>query len=341
VPLLARRVARVHHLLKKAPVCFTTAKVATAAQVQGLVHRRLEVPMRRLAIAILVRLAHIDPLADQAIVVQQPPIATLKLALDRQVIDRRAQAVAAMPPRRTSQFPQRVLQAVGQRLERLRRADGYRFPVGVGEHEVINQMLEALAEDGDSQGVHAGEIRGGQIARVMHLAKHDRTRRAGRGAPVPDAALEGTPLALRKLPGMLLQEPVEQRLGVQARLGFQSFLDLLPQLRRQRVLPRAISARPLLRAGQRTQRAILACGFFVHARPPGCDRQPLLGLQVPKQLPHLSIRDHRKPPVPKELRLWSIPQEPGILIVAGHTAAAILPHNPGPPGIPIVVDREK
>jgi hypothetical protein len=287
------------------------------------------------------RLAHIDPLAGQAIVVQQSPVAALKLALGRQIVDRRAQAIAAVPPRRASQFPQRVLQAVGQCLERLRRADGYRFPVRVREHEVINQVLEAFAEDGHSQGVHAGEIGGGQISCVMHLAEHDRTRRAGRGAPALNAPLERAALALRKLSGMLLQQPVEQRLGVQARLCFQSFLGLLPQLRRQWILPRAIGARPLLCAGQRTQGAILACGFFVHARPPGCDRQPLLRFQVPKQLPHLSIRDHRKPPVLKELRVWSIPQKPGILIVAGLDAAAILPNAPGPPGILIVADREK
>jgi hypothetical protein len=275
VPLLSRRVARGHHLLEKAQVLVTTAEVPAATQMQRLVHGGLEVPMRRFIIAVLVRLANIDPLAGQAIMFQQPAIAGLKLALARQVVDRRTQAVAAMPARHAPEFPQRVLQAVGQRLERLRRANGHCFPVRVGKHEVIHQMLEAFAQDGHSQRVHAGEVRGRQVAGVMHLAEHDRARLPRRGPPALDAPLEGAALALRKPLGIFLQEPVEQRLGVQARLRFQPFLGLLPQVG-QRILPRPIGAWPLLGAGQRTQRAILACGFFVHSSPPGGDRQPLL-----------------------------------------------------------------
>ena len=322
VPFPAGRVAHGHHLVEKAQVVVAAAEVAAATQMQRLVHRRLEMPMRRLAVAVLVRLAHIDPFAGQAVMVQQPPIARLKLALGREVVDRRAQAIAAVPARHAPEFPQRVLQAVGQRLERLRRADAHRFPVRVREHEVIHEMVETLAEDRDGQRVHAGEIRGRQVAGVMHLAEHDRACRTRRGPPLLNATLEGAPLALGKLPGILLLEPVKQCFGMQTRLGFQPFLDLRPQLR-QRVLPRPIGAWLLLGAGQRTQFAILACRLLVHASPPGRYGQPLLRLQVPKQFPYLSIRDHRKPPVCKELQLWSILRKPGILIVAGRALTAI------------------
>lgn len=125
---------------------------------QSLVHGSLKVPVRRLGVAILVRLADVDPLAREVVMFQEPPIAGLELAFDRKVVDRRAQTVAAMPLRHSAQFPERVLQAVGQGLEGLRRADGYGFPVRVREHEVIRQMFESSAEDGDSQGIHAGEI---------------------------------------------------------------------------------------------------------------------------------------------------------------------------------------
>src|SRR5271163_3816059 len=114
-----------------------------------------------------------------------------------------------MPSWHSAEFPQRVLQAVGQCLERLRRADGYRFPVRVREHKVIHQMLEAFAKQGHSQRVHAGEIRGRQIAGVMHLAEHDCARLTRRGPPALDATLERAPLALRKPPRMLLLEPVK------------------------------------------------------------------------------------------------------------------------------------
>jgi hypothetical protein len=89
-------------------------------------------------------------------------------------------------------------------------------------------MLESFAEDGDSQGVHAGEIRGRQVAGVMHLAEHDRSRRTGRGPPLPDATLERAAVALGKLPGILFLEPVEQRLGPQAGLRFQPYQGPLP-----------------------------------------------------------------------------------------------------------------
>ena len=228
VPLLSRRVARGHHLVEKAAVVVAAAEIAAATQMQCLVHGGLEMPMRRLTVAVLVRLANIDPLAGQAIMFQQAAIAGLKLALGRQIVDRRTQAVAAMSSRHASQFPQGVLQTVGQGLERLRRAEGYGFPVRVRQHEVIHQMLEAFAEDGDSQRVHAGEVRGRQVAGVMHLAEHDGARLTRRGPPALDAPLEGAARALGKLPGILLQEPVEQRLGVQAWLCFEPFLDLLP-----------------------------------------------------------------------------------------------------------------
>jgi len=136
-------------------------------------------------------------------------------------------------------------------------------------------MVEAFAEDGYSQCVHAGEIRGRQVAGVMHLAEHDRARLTRRGPPALDATLEGAALAVRKPPGMFLLEPGKQRFGSQARLRFEPFLDLLPQVR-QRVLAGPIGPWPLLGAGQRTQLAILACRFFVHSSPPGSHRQPLL-----------------------------------------------------------------
>jgi len=144
---------------------------------------------------------------------QQPSIAGLKFAFGRQVVDRRAQAVAAMPPRDSPEFPQRVLQAVGQRLKRLRRADRHRLPVRVREHEVIRQMLESFSQNGDPQGAHVGEIRGRQVRGVMHLAEHHRASTTGHGAPLLDAPLERAAVALRKLPGKLALEPVEQRLG--------------------------------------------------------------------------------------------------------------------------------
>ena len=227
------------------------------------------------------RLADVDPLSREPVMFQEPPIAGLELPLGRKVVDRRAQAVAAMPSRHSPQFPQRVLQAVGQRFERLRRADTYRLPVRVGEDEVIRQMLESLSEDGDSQGVHVGEIRGRQVTGVVHLAKHDRASQTTRSPPLLDAPLKRAAVALGQLPGRLSLEPLEQRLRPQPGLRFQPCLGPRPQFR-ERVLPRSIRPRPLLGAGERTQRAIFACRLFVHSSPPGRHRQPRLRFQISK-----------------------------------------------------------
>lgn len=158
MPLTPGRVAGGDQFLEKSQVFVATGEVPATTHVQSLVHGSLEVPMGRLGVAILVRLADVDPLAREVVMFQEPPIAGLELAFGRKVVDRRGQAVAAMPSRHSPQFPQRVLQAVGQGLEGLRRAEGHRLPVGVGQHEVIRQVLEASAKDGDSQGIHAGEI---------------------------------------------------------------------------------------------------------------------------------------------------------------------------------------
>ena len=105
VPIMPRCVARGDHLLQKRRVLVAAAEVPAAPQEQRLIHGVLEVAMRRLGIAVLVRLPDIDPLAGQAVMFQQAAIPCLELAFDRQVVDRRGQAVAAMPSRSAPQFP--------------------------------------------------------------------------------------------------------------------------------------------------------------------------------------------------------------------------------------------
>ena len=169
--------------------------------------------MRRLGVAVLVRLSHIDALARQAVVRQQVAITGLELACRRQVVDRGAQTVAAMPRGHATQFPQRVLQAVGQSFERLRSAHRHRFPVRVGQHEVIDHVIEPLARDGDAECVHRREVGGGEITRLMDLPEHDGLARSMRRSPLPHATLEGATMRIEKLIRMRLLEPVEERLG--------------------------------------------------------------------------------------------------------------------------------
>lgn len=110
-------VAALHDPVQEARVLVTTGEVATATQQQRLIDGGLEVVVRRFGIAVLVRLSSIDALSRQAVVIEEVAVAGLELACCRQVVDRRAEAVAAVPPGHTAEFPQRLLQAVGECLE--------------------------------------------------------------------------------------------------------------------------------------------------------------------------------------------------------------------------------
>jgi hypothetical protein len=110
-------VAGLHHVLQEGHVLGPAGEIAAAAQEQRLIDGGLEVPMRRLGVAVLVRLPDIDPLARHAVVGEQVPIPRLKLPRRRQVVHGRSQAVAAVPPGHAAEVPERRLQPVGQRLK--------------------------------------------------------------------------------------------------------------------------------------------------------------------------------------------------------------------------------
>jgi hypothetical protein len=63
-------VATLHHVLEEGRVLGAAGEVAAAAQEQRLIDGGLEVPVRRLSVAVLVRLADVDPLARHAVVRQ-------------------------------------------------------------------------------------------------------------------------------------------------------------------------------------------------------------------------------------------------------------------------------
>lgn len=109
VPWMPGGVARGDNRLEESQVLLATGEVPAATQMQGLVHGGLKMPVGRLAVAIFMRLADVDPFAREAVMFQEPLVAGLKLTFGREVVDRRGQAVAAMPPWHSAQFPQRVL----------------------------------------------------------------------------------------------------------------------------------------------------------------------------------------------------------------------------------------
>jgi hypothetical protein len=267
----AARVPRRHDLLQERDVLLAAGKRTAAPQQQRLIDRGLEVPVRRLRIAVLVRLPRVDPLTRHAVMCQQIAIPGLELAGRRQVVHGRGQTVAAVPTRNAAQVPQRILQAVGQRLERLGDAQRHRLPVRVGQHEVVDHVIEPLAADGDVERVHVGEVGRCEVAGRVNLAEHDRLPRAVGGPPLPHATLERAAMRIEELPRMLTPQPVEQRLGEQSWFGREPLRHCGPH-GRERIGPGPVGARHLRLRARARQRAVLAIvsGRLVgHSGSPG------------------------------------------------------------------------
>lgn len=111
------RVPLVDQLREKLLVLFAAGEVATAAQEQRLIDDRLQVAVRRFDVAVLVRLARISPLRLDLVVVHQVTVTPTKLAIFREVVDRRAEAVAAMLAGHAAQFPKGLLESAAEGLE--------------------------------------------------------------------------------------------------------------------------------------------------------------------------------------------------------------------------------
>jgi hypothetical protein len=247
-PIDASRIARFHDASQEVQVIVAGGEIPAAPQQEGLIDGGLEVPVRRLGVAVLVRLPDVDPLAGQAVVGQQVAVSGLELPRRREVIHRRTQAVATMATRYAAQLPQGRLQPFREGLERLRNTQRDRLPVGVGEHEVVYQVIERLAGDGDRERVHAREVRRGEVARLVDLAKDDRSIRSVQGPPLPHSPLEGPAMGIEKCPRMLVAQPIEEGLGGELRLGLKLLLDLDPDLG-EGIDSRAVGAGGLPRTG--------------------------------------------------------------------------------------------
>lgn len=211
-------------------VLFTVGEVAAAAQQERLIDDGFQVAVRRLDVAVLMRLAGIGPLRLDLVVVHQVSIARAKLVIIGEVVHGRAEAIAAVPSRHAAQRPQRFLESAAERLERLGEANADRLPIRVREREVIQQVVERLAGDRDAQAIHVREVGSRQVARVVNLREHDWPPRSMGTAPVSNPPLERSPLRVGKLTGIPVLEPREQGEGLQAWLGFQANLNLWPHV---------------------------------------------------------------------------------------------------------------
>jgi hypothetical protein len=285
------------HLPQEVQVVLPAAEVAAAAHHQRLVHGALELVVALLGIAVLVALAGLDGLALQAVVGQQRLVALLeRLRPFDARLHGRGQPISPMQLRHAAQFPQGVLQAFAEALQALRKTDRSRLPIGVGENEMIDQVVERNALDGHVQVGAVGEIAGRQPTGVMHLGEENLLGGSALGAPDLDPALQGAQLAVGEASGEASLQVGEKGLGLQSgvelQLGFEFGPDLDEGVRACSPVP--VHARDL--AGQLAEAAILARRLGIHADSGG---RHFFGNSLPVEAtedPHLLIGDHRKPP---------------------------------------------
>ena len=273
-------------------------KFPAAAEQQGLVDGRLEVPVRRLDVAVFVGLPHVDPLARDAVVREQIAVPGLEFPPLREVVDGGGETVAAVSPGRSAEFPQGILQAIGEGLERLRSTERDRFPVRVGEDEVVDHVVERLAREGDAERVHAGEIGGGDVAGVVDLSEDDGLVGPAECPPLTDASFEGASVGVEELARMLAADPVEEGLGLESGFVAESSFDGVPDVGEGIGSGAVVAWRFGLFsfAGQGAMVAVVSCGFFGHSGPPCrvCECRPRV--EIAPESSYLAIRSHPSSP---------------------------------------------
>lgn len=305
--LLSIGIASGHELLEERLVVASAGEITAPPQHQSLVDGLLEAVVTLLDVAILVGLSRLDRLAFEAIMREQCLISPGEQLGFGSVVDRGGQAIGAVSPRDSSQFPQGVLQPFTEALETLREADRAGLPVGVGEHEVIDQVVERFAEDGDAELGHAGEVALGESPRLVDLCEEYLLGRPFEGTPLFDPPLQATELDVGEPSRIAALQVEEEGLGLEPRVEPQQVEKFRPDVL-ERVLPGPPGMQDSSLTGERVGVAVLACRLLIDFGPIGGLGQCGFGLKQLPQPPELAIGNHPFAPVSKEPKWDSLPR---------------------------------
>jgi hypothetical protein len=304
--LLSVGVAPGHEPLEECLIVASIGEITAASEHQGLVDGLLEAVMTLFDIPVLVGLPRLDRLAFEPVMREQSLVSPGEHLGFGIAVDRRGQAIGAVPFGDPSQFPQGVLQSLAEALEALGEADGACLPVGVGEHEVIDQVVERLAEDGDAELGHAGEVALGEPTRLMDLREEDLLGRPFEGPPLFDPTLQATELDVGEPTGKAALKVEEEGLGLEARVEPEQFQQFGPDIL-ERVLPGPPGMGDSSLTGEQVGVAVLACRLLVDLGPIGGVGERVFGLEQLPQPPELTIGDHPFAPVSREPKWDSLP----------------------------------
>jgi hypothetical protein len=259
-----------------------------------------------LDVAVLVRLPRLDRLGFETVVREQGLVFPGERPGVRIVVDRRGQANGAVPSWNSSQFPQGVLQPFGEALEALGETDRADLPVGVGEHEMIDQVIERFAGDGDAEFGHVREVRLGEPSRFMGLSEEHLLGRPCEGPPLFDPPLEGPQLPVGEAAREAALQVEEEGPGLKPGVEPKQFLKLGPDVL-ERVLPGPPGVWRAHLTGERVRVAVLARRLLVDPRPVRGVGQGGFGLEQLPQPPELTIGDHPYAPASREPKWDSLP----------------------------------
>nr|WP_238389458.1 hypothetical protein [Urbifossiella limnaea] len=292
------RVQLPEQLAEERLVARPAREIPAGAEHQLLVECALEPVVPLLDVAVLVAVPGLDRLPFEAVVREQRLIPPGELRPGRARRDGGGEPVGAVNRGHAAEFRQRVLQPLGERLERLGEAHRAGLPVRVGQDEVVDQVVERLAGDGHPQFGQVREVGRAQPTGGVDLGEEHFLRRTVGRPPRLDPPLEGAELAVGEPPGVLALEVLEEGQRLQPWVEGESLDDTGPD-GVERVRVGASGMRHPCLAGEPGEPAVLACGLGIHPGPEGGDGAGRAPRVQSPQRANLLIRDtHAEPSNP-------------------------------------------
>jgi len=246
--------------------------------------------MALLDVAVLVALPGIDRLRLHPILLHQSVVSPREELAARR-LHRQAHPIGPMLGRHATQGPHRILKAVTETLETLRKTQRHVFPVRVRQHEVIDQVRERLAGNCHAQIGQVREVRSAQPAGQMLLREEHLLVRPARGSPMFDPPLQRPQLPLGEPPRIAALQFFEQGLGFPPRPLFEQNLDFAPNLG-ERIVARSPGPLHNSLRGKLIRVPIRPCRFAIHTCLRRRQSQRRLLAEPGPQGPNLRIRHH-------------------------------------------------